>query len=342
MMKLLGQTLEELTALARNHGQPVFRGQQLAEWLYRRHAEDWTGMTNLPKTWRKDLDQTHAIGRHAPVETVVSGDGTGKYLFHIEADRYIETAAIPDEERVTLCLSTQVGCRRACAFCGTGRQGFRGDLDTADIINQFASCPQRERVTNIVFMGMGEPLDNAAATLRALDIFTAGYAYAMSPTRLTVSTVGVMPGLEQALTQSRCHIAISLHSPFDDERARLMPAQQRCPISDVIELLREHDFSGQRRLTFEIILFDGVNDTPRHARTVVKLLNPLRCRVNLIPFNPFPGIPFAPSPRPIMEAYQRILKDKGLTTTIRKSKGQDILAACGMLSTQRMEALRTT
>ncbi|MBN1268023.1 MAG: 23S rRNA (adenine(2503)-C(2))-methyltransferase RlmN [Kiritimatiellae bacterium] len=332
---LLGKELGEVEALVTAMGQPRFRARQACEWLYKKHAGLFMEMANLPKALRDKLELDYEIGRVASKKAAVSGDGTRKYLFKVDAG-YVESAVIPDDWRATLCLSTQVGCARACTFCATGRQGLQGSLTAGEILNQYASCPQRDDITNVVYMGMGEPFDNTDAVLKSLRLFTAKYAYAKSPLRFTVSTVGVIPGMKRFLDETRCHLAISLHSPFGDERAQLMPVEKQYPAADVIEVLRGYDFSGQRRLTFEYIPFKGVNDTPRHAQALVKLLNKLNCRVNLVPFNGFPGAPLEPSDAAAIEQFQNLLKDKGVVTTIRKSKGQDIQAACGLLSTDHM------
>lgn len=332
--QLFGKTDTALQALTAAAGLPAYRGRQLAEWLYRKHAVDVDAMSSLPGAWRKELARHYTVGRHAPRDVAVSRDGTRKYLFATAEGQYVESALIPDGDRRTLCLSTQAGCRCGCRFCMTGRQGFQGNLGTGDILNQYASCPERDRITNIVYMGMGEPLDNPEAVFESLRIFTAGYGYAMSPSRLTVSTIGLLPALQAFLDQFRAHLAVSLHTPDSRQRAEWMPLERRYPIRKVIERLRRHDWSGQRRLTFEYALFKDLNDSPRHARETVRLLNGLRCRVNLIPFNPAPELPFIPSPRDTVEQFQDILKARGITATIRKSKGQDIAAACGLLSTQ--------
>jgi 23S rRNA (adenine2503-C2)-methyltransferase len=256
-------------------------------------------------------------------------------MFPAGDDRRIETALIPDRERRTICLSTQAGCRRACRFCFTAKSGFAGNLEAWAIINQYASCPQREQIDNIVFMGMGEPFDNCDEVFKALEIFTADYGYALSPSRITVSTVGVIAGIERYLRECRSHLAISLNSPFPEERLQLMPAEQGDPIKDVLRILRREDWSGQRRLTFEYIMFRGVNDAPRHSRELARLLKGLECRVNLIAFNEGEGIDFQASERAVIEDFQDDLRRRGIRTTIRKSKGEDIAAACGQLVLSR-------
>ncbi len=330
--RLLGRTRAELEDIAAGRGWPRYRGRQLAEWIYGRHCAEFRGMTNLALADREALAQEWQVGRAPPQAEAVSADGTKKYLFATPGGLAIETVAIPDEDRVTLCLSSQAGCRYGCRFCRTGRQGWHGNLEAADILNQYAACPERDHVTNIVFMGMGEPLDNLDPVLRSLEAFTADWGYAMSPTRLTVSTVGLLPQLQTYLDKCHCHLALSLHSPFPDERRQFMPVEALHPLEEILRVLRAADFSGQRRLTFEYAMLAGVNDTLRHAAALAKLLAGLACRVNLIALNPFPGSEFQPASREVMEAFQQELKRHGLMTTIRKSKGQDIAAACGLLA----------
>lgn len=330
---LFGKTLVEIEAITNELRLPRFRTRQILEWLYKHHAQSIDDMTNLSKDIRRALGAGYTLGRKAPKHVAVSKDGTKKYLFETVGGKYIETALIPDKDRATICLSTQVGCRRLCSFCRTGQQGLEAQLSATDILNQYASCPERDEITNIVYMGMGEPLDNLEEVMKSLEIFTADYGYAKSPTRLTVSTVGIIPALKVFLEESRCNLAISLHSPFEEERLRLMPVQKQYPIAEVIDLLRNYDFSGQRRLTFEYILFEGINDTLRHADALVQLIKGLPARINLIAFNVFSDAIYRAPQMPIIEAFQNRLKENGIIAMLRKSRGQDIAAACGLLST---------
>jgi 23S rRNA (adenine2503-C2)-methyltransferase len=336
---LLGKTLPELSELLASLGQPAYRAKQLAQWLYVKNAVRFDDMTNLPATLRQQLAAQYSIGRTAPLEKLTASDGTAKYLFPAaDGSRFIETAMIPDGDRKTLCLSTQIGCKRACTFCATGRQGFAGNLTDGEILNQYFSCDERDQITNIVYMGMGEPLDNPEAVFRSIEVFTADYATAKSPSRITVSTVGILPAMQEYLDRFSSHLAVSLHTPRHEERLGMMPVEKVYPIADVIALLRRRKLKPQQRLTFECTLLAGTNDTPRHARETARLLNGLDCRVNLIPCNPTDRPEAVPSDRATLEAFQQILKQHGLTTTIRKSKGSDIQAACGMLSTLRCVA----
>ena len=261
-------------------------------------------------------------------------DGTVKYLFPTESGHCVECVFIPEGERATLCVSTQVGCRMGCRFCMTGRQGFQGNLTAKDILNQVYSVPGSEQLTNIVFMGQGEPMDNLDAVLSATRLLTADYGWAWSPRRITVSSVGVRKGLARFLQESECHLAISLHNPFAEERREIMPAEKAYGIAELLTLLREQDWSHQRRLSFEYIVFGGLNDSERHARELVRLLSPLECRVNLIRFHEIPDSPYHGASEEKMVWLRDYLTRHGVTTTIRASRGEDIMAACGLLNTE--------
>lgn len=333
---LYGKTGAELSRIAEEEGLPSFAARQLANWLYKKHAGSFQEMLNIPKEARARLDARYTLEVRPHLQVAQSSDGTRKYLFPSGEKGFVEAAFIPEEKRATLCLSVQVGCKMGCLFCMTGRQGFQGNLTAGEILNQYRSLPEREKVTNIVYMGMGEPLDNLDNVLASLEILTSPYGYGLSPTRITVSTVGLLPAMKRFLDASECHLAVSLHSPFDDERRSLMPVQNVYPMKDVLAVLKERAIRGQRRISFEYIMLSGVNDTPRHAAELVRILNGIRCRVNLIPFHPIPGAPLSPSPRETMELFKTALKDKGMLVTIRQSRGLDIAAACGLLSTREL------
>ena len=337
---LYGRNPEQLAALCGELGLPRFAARQIARWLYVRHTEDPLRMTDLPKGARELLSARFAPALHAPERVATSHDGTKKYLFRTLAGHYIESAYIPDGERATLCVSSQAGCRMGCRFCATGRQGLQESLPAAEILNQIVSLPERDRLTNLVFMGMGEPLDNTDEVLKALDILTSDYGFAWSPRRITLSTIGVTPNLRRFLDESQCHLAISLHNPFADQRQELMPVQKAFPIAATIELLRQYDFSHQRRLSFEYIVFEGLNDTPAHINELAHLLHGLDCRINLIRFHAIPQVDLHSPSTEKMEAFRDALSRKGIICTIRASRGEDIKAACGMLSTARKEAER--
>ncbi len=335
---LLGKSLAELKEVAKSLGMPAFAGGQMAKWLYVKHVMDIDGMTDISKGNRELLKERYTIGCMPPAESQRSVDGTVKYLFPTSSGKFVETVYIPDNDRATLCVSSQVGCKMNCLFCQTGKQGFEGNLTTADILNQIYSLPERDKLTNIVFMGQGEPMDNLDNVLRATEALTAAWGYAWSPKRITVSSVGVKNKLKRFIEESECHVAISLHSPIHEQRAMLMPAEKAMPIADVVEMLRNYDFSHQRRLSFEYIVFGGVNDSPMHAREIIKLLKGLDCRINLIRFHQIPGVDLHGADDSRMEAFRDYLTGHGVFTTIRASRGQDIYAACGLLSTARKDA----
>ena len=336
---LLGLTLDELKQVAARVGMPAFAAKQMAQWLYAKRVTSISEMTNISLRHREALEQEYEIGREAPIEAVRSVDGTGKYLFQVGTAGAVESVYIPAEDgsRATLCVSSQVGCKMNCLFCMTGKQGFTAHLTAAQILNQVLSIPEADTLTNVVLMGMGEPFDNIGQVLRALTLMTADYALAWSPKRITVSTVGIMRGLRRFLDESECHLAISLHNPFPQERLQLMPAEKACSITDMLQLLRQYDFTHQRRLSFEYIVFRGVNDSEAHARELVRLLKGLPCRINLIRFHAIPGVPLEGVEMDKMVAFRDYLTQHGVFTTIRASRGEAIWAACGMLSTMRKE-----
>lgn len=331
---LIGLSPEQLSEVAVSVGLPRFAGKQIARWLYVGRATSIDEMTDLSKQGRSRLAQAgYIVGREEPLAATESRDGTIKYLFRGCGGRDIESVYIPEKDgRATLCVSSQAGCKMHCAFCMTGRQGFHGNLTTAQIINQILSIPQSRDLTNVVFMGMGEPTDNLDAVLAAIEILTAPWGLAWSPKRITVSTVGNIPGLRRLLDETSVHIAISVHSADDEQRQTLMPVQKAYPIRDVMALLRGYDFAHQRRLSVEYILWDGVNDTPQSMRALARLLRGTDARVNIIPYHPIGGDSLRPSPRHIQENFRDGLNDLGIIATIRASRGQDIMAACGMLA----------
>ncbi|MBR7004700.1 MAG: 23S rRNA (adenine(2503)-C(2))-methyltransferase RlmN [Bacteroidales bacterium] len=329
---LLGKTPGELKEAAFKVGLPAYAGKQLAEWMYGRKVGDIDLMTNISKAGREKLKEEFDFGLVKPSACQESVDGTRKYLFPLDEGNAVEAVMIPDDDRKTLCVSSQAGCKMACRFCMTGRQGFHGQLSPAMILSQFLAIEEAHDLTNAVFMGMGEPLDNLDNVLRAIEVLTSDWGFGWSPKRITLSTIGVLPNLRKFLDSTRCHLAVSLHSPFPEERAGLMPVQKAWPVNDVIELLHEYDFTGQRRVSFEYTMFSGINDDKRHADALVRLLKGLECRVNLIRFHRIPDAPFEPSPQIVMEKFRDRLSNQGITCTIRASRGEDIMAACGMLA----------
>lgn len=339
---LLGRTLEELTDLVTSLGMPRFTGKQIAQWLYDKRVTSIDEMTNLSKANRALLSEQYTVGRTTPVMNQLSQDGTRKYLFQVATGGLIEAVFIPDKDRATLCISSQVGCKMDCLFCMTGKQGFKGNLSTGEIINQVLSVEESLSLTNIVYMGMGEPLDNAVNVMKSIEVMTASWGLAWSPKRITLSTVGVRRGLERFLSETTCHLAVSLHNPFHGGRLELMPAEGGLPLVDTLQMIREADFTGQRRVSFEYIVFDGVNDSEEHAAELARLLRGIPCRINLIPFHQIPNVPLRPLAREKMEHFKNLLEARGYTTTIRTSRGEDISAACGMLSTKEQMARNTS
>jgi len=341
-------TPEELQQVALEVGLPRFTAGQIAQWMYKKKVRSIDEMTNISKAGREKLKENYELGVVPYVDLIKSVDGTKKYLFPVEIERAggwmhvdgtpvtevsaIEAVMIPDEDRATLCVSSQSGCKMGCKFCMTGRQGFHGNLSAADILSQFIAVDEAETLTNTVFMGMGEPLDNYDNVMRAITVLTAEWGFGWSPKRITVSTIGVLPNLKRYLEECRCHLAVSLHNPFPEERESIMPVQKAWNEQEVVSLIKQYDFTGQRRVSFEYTMFAGFNDDKRHADALVRLLKGLECRMNLIRFHKIPDFPYdCPAPA-VMEAFKDRLNKQGLTTTIRASRGEDILAACGMLA----------
>jgi len=332
MKPLLGKTLSELETLAKELGMPSFAARQIADWLYKKQIRTIDEMTNLSLQWREKLKENFAIGRSDYTQAQKSTDGTRKYLFPVSGGKFVETVYIPDKERATICISSQVGCKMNCLFCMTGKQKFSSQLSSSEIINQILSLPECSRLTNYVFMGMGEPLDNERELFKTMEILTADYGLALSPKRITVSTIGMLPELKRLLEETNCHVAISLHSPCHEERLSLMPAEKAFPAEKIIELIKRYDFSHQRRISFEYILFGGLNDDRRHAADLTHLLSGIPCRVNLIKYHSIPGVNLPETNAENMIPFRDYLTSHGIISTIRASRGEDILAACGMLS----------
>ena len=337
--RLIGLTSQQLKEVAEEMGLPKFTASQIAKWLYQAGATSIDEMTNISKAGRARLSERYCVGTMPPIDCQRSVDGTIKYLFPTENGKFVETVYIPDNERATLCVSSQVGCKMNCLFCQTGKQGFEGNLTAADILNQICALPERDKLTNIVFMGEGEPMDNLDNVLKATNILTADYGFQWSPKRITVSSVGIKNKLKRFLDESECHIAISMHSPLPEQRQKIMPAERQMSITDIVTLLKQYDFTHQRRASFEYIMFNGVNDSMMHAREIVKLTSGLECRVNLIRFHTIPDVDLPGSDMKRMESFRDYLTAHGVFTTIRASRGQDIFAACGLLSTAKKNGI---
>lgn len=336
MEALFGKTLSDIKLIVNELGLPPFTAKQITDWLYKKEVSSIDEFSNISKVARQKLQERYEFGLSTPIKMQQSIDGTRKYLFQIGASNFIETAMIPDDDRVTVCVSSQVGCKMNCRFCMTGKQGFQANLSATEILNQLRSIEEFSQITNIVFMGMGEPFDNLHEVLKALEILTADWGYAMSPKRITVSTVGIIPAMKEFLEKSKCHLAVSLHNPMPDQRADIMPIQRKYQIQQVIEAIRNHNFGLQRRVSFEYIMFAELNDTPRHVSALANLLRGIDCRVNLIRFHSIPDSPFQGSNEATIQTFKDALNTRGILTTIRASRGEDIQAACGLLSTKEL------
>ncbi|MCG6190902.1 23S rRNA (adenine(2503)-C(2))-methyltransferase RlmN [Maribellus maritimus] len=333
---LFGKTLIELQELVVELGLPKFTGKQIADWLYKKEILSIDEMTNLSKNARKILNEKYEFGLISPTKIQASTDGTKKYLFPTIQNKFVETAMIPERDRKTVCVSSQVGCKMGCLFCFTAKQGFQGQLSAGEIVNQIKSIEEAGEVTNIVYMGMGEPFDNLEEVLKSIEILTSEWGFAMSPRRITVSTIGIIPGMLTFLEKSDAHLAVSLHTPFNQERQNLMPVQVAYPIEEVVSEIKRWDFGRQRRVSFEYIVFENLNDSPGHVKELAKLLDGLKCRINLIRFHPVPGTPLKSPSDKVMQEFKDALNQKGILTTVRASRGQDIYAACGLLSTKEL------
>ena len=331
---LLGMNPSQLKEAAVQAGLPPFTGNQLARWLYVRGAETLEQMTDISKAGREKLSSEWCTGLVKPSGCQTSRDGTRKYLFPTGTGKAVEAVMIPEGDRKTLCVSSQAGCKMGCRFCMTGRQGFHGNLTASEILSQFLAVEEAPELTNAVFMGMGEPLDNWDEVKKAIDVLCSPWGFGWSPKRITLSTIGQLPNLRRYLDESRCHLAVSLHNPFHGVRLEMMPAEKAWPLGSVIDLIKQYDFTGQRRVSFEYTVFDGWNDTPRHAEALISMLRHLECRVNLIRFHSIPDFPYKAAPATKMEDFRGRLERGGLTATIRASRGEDIMAACGLLAGQ--------
>lgn len=335
---LLGLDMAQLIELTVRFGLPKFTAKQIADWIYKKHVRSIDEMTNISQKARNLISQEYSVGCMPPADKVSSVDGTVKYLFPTESGGFVETVYIPDGDRATLCVSCQVGCKMNCLFCQTGKQGFHGNLTVVDILNQVYSVYNADSLTNIVFMGQGEPFDNLDSVMAAINLLTAEYAYSWSPKRITVSTVGLKKNLKRFIEESDCHLAISMHSPIHEQRMVIMPAEKQFQIKDIVALLKNYDFSHQRRLSFEYIVFKGFNDSLTYAKEIVSLLAGLQCRMNLIRFHKIPGVDLDGVDMQSMVAFRDYLTNHGVFATIRASRGEDIWAACGMLSTASQAA----
>ena len=337
--RLLGMTLSELKEVAAEVGLPGYAAKQLADWLYKKKVTSIAAMTNIAAAKRTLMEERFEVGGVPPAEAMRSVDGTIKYLYAVGSGNFVESVYIPTDDRATLCVSSQVGCKMNCLFCMTGKQGFTKNLTSNEILNQIQSLPETDELTNLVFMGMGEPLDNVDELFKVLEILTASYGYAWSPKRITVSTIGVAKGLKRFLDESECHLAVSLHSPYPEERLSLMPVEKAFPATSILDIIKQYDFTHQRRVSFEYIVFKDLNDDLQHAKALICLLKEIPCRVNLIRFHAIPDVSLSSSDIKKMEAFKDALNDAGVVCTIRASRGEEIFAACGMLSTAKKQQI---
>ena len=333
---LFGKTLPELQEIVVELGLPKFTAKQIADWLYKKQITSISEMSNLSIKTRELLSGRFEFGLTSYTKVQTSIDGTRKYLFPTIQHKFIETAMIPERDRKTVCVSSQVGCKMGCLFCFTAKQGFQGQLSAGEIVNQVRSIDEVNEVSNIVYMGMGEPFDNLEEVLKSLEILTSDWGFGMSPRRITVSTIGIIPGMLTFLEKSAAHLAVSLHTPFHEERQKLMPVQVAYPVEDVVKEIKSWDFGRQRRVSFEYIVFKGLNDSAEHVKELARLLSGLKCRINLIRFHPVPGTPLKSPDDATIQRFKDALNNKGILTTVRASRGQDIYAACGLLSTKEL------
>jgi len=342
-LDLFGLDRTGLARVAGELGEPAYRGAQLYAWLYRKRARRFEDMTNLAKALRQRLAARYRLRWPSLAERRVSSDGTVKYLLRLEDGATVESVYIPEERRRTICLSTQAGCPLKCAFCLTGVGGYKRNLTVGEILGQVAAvmddAPPQRLPWNVVMMGMGEPLLNYEATAGALRILMDPEGFAVAPKKLTLSTVGILPALAKLMQEPvRPNLAISLHAPNAALRRELMPIEARYPLEAVIAAAQRYALPRGGRVTYEYVLLRGVNDSVAHARELARLLSGSRCKVNLIPLNPAPELPFAPPTPEAVDAFCAVLADSQLTVSVRRPRGRDILAACGQLQLKRAAA----
>lgn len=337
---LIGMDRSRLERFFVGMGEKPFRARQLLQWIHQRGVVDFDAMTDLSRALRERLAAQAAITAPRVISEQQSADGTVKWLLATMGGNAVETVFIPEKSRGTLCISSQVGCMLNCTFCSTATQGFSRNLDAAEIIGQVWRAARRltalrggeQRITNVVFMGMGEPMLNLEAVRPALSLLRDDLAYGLAARRVTISTAGVIPGIDDMSEDVEFALAVSLHAADNELRSRLVPLNRKYPVEDLIAACKRFVGKRERRsVTFEYTMIDGVNDRPEHARALVRLLSVLPCKINLIPFNPFPGTPFRCSSEEAIYEFQKITRAAGLITTVRKTRGDDIDAACGQL-----------
>ena len=340
-VNLLGLDGQALEQLLQSLGERPFRARQLKRWIHRHGAADFESMSDLARSLREKLSGHALIAAPGVISHRTAPDATQKWLLSVGGKDAVEAVYIPEPDRATLCISTQAGCGMGCGFCATAVMGLVRNLLPAEIVGQVSAggaLAAPRPLTNIVLMGMGEPLANYDAVRTALEILTAEWGYAISPRRITVSTVGLAPMIPRFIAETRVNLAVSLHATTDAQRTRLVPVNRRYPLATLLAACQAVPLPRRKRITFEYVLLGGENDSDADARRLVQLLHGLRVKVNLIPFNPFPGAAFDPSPRARVLRFQAILREHHLNATIRESRGQDIQAACGQLAVARPAA----
>src|SRR5262245_30177064 len=334
---LLELTPAEIGSLVEGWGEPAFRGRQLAAWVYQRGVRDFAAMTDLAKPFRARLAEEAVVAVPEVAQRLRSRDGSQKLVLRLADGRTVHAVLMPDEDRLTLCVSTQVGCGFGCTFCFTGTMGLVRNLTAGEIVGQVFAGREiagAERLTHVVYMGMGEPLANYAATVKSLRILTHPRGFGFSPRRITVSTVGLVQGIQKLARENlRVNLAISLHAATDDVRSRLMPVNRGGGLDELLAACRRFPLPVRQRMTFEYVLLDGVNDSVEDARRLARRLGGIRAKVNLIPFNGWSDSGFRRPPLERIEDFQHALLDAGLLATVRWSKGEDVGAACGQLQT---------
>jgi len=343
MVDIKNLNMEELKEFVKELGLEPYRAKQIAQWLYKKRVKSFDEMTNLSKKARELLSQKARIDVLKTVKVEESSDGTRKYLFELPDGNRIESVFIPEKDWNTLCVSTQVGCPAGCKFCLTAKDGFTRNLTAAEIVDQYIQVQrdvgENRRISNVVFMGMGEPLLNFDNVKKAVEIMTHKDMLDLSTRKVTVSTVGVVPGIDRmAKEMNKVKLAVSLHATTDEQREKIVPLNRKWPIGEIMKALRRYPANNNRRIMIEYVMLKGVNDSLEDARRLVKLIKGIPVKVNLIPFNPYPGAPFSPTPRDDIEKFQKVLWDHNIAAFIRDSRGQDISAACGMLRTKEKKS----
>ncbi len=335
-MDIKSFTKTDLEAWLVEHGEKPYRAAQILKWVYQRGATTFDEMSDLSLALRAKLAQAFSVDRLSCARTTQASDGTRKFLFALADNRHIESVLIPADDRLTLCISSQVGCAMGCRFCATAQVRPVRDLTETEILSQIwevqQALPAEHKLTNLVFMGMGEALANYDHVVKALNVITADWGLNFSPRRVTVSTVGLVPQMHRLLTETNVNLTVSLTATTNELRNSLMPINRRFPLEQLLSACRTLPMSPRKRVTFAYTMLKDVNDSSEDARRLTRLLHGLRAKVNLIPFNPFPGSPFLSSPRSQIDQFRQILLDKGIHATIRESRGQDAQAACGQLA----------